>query len=100
MTIEIVRNVFELEAAIARRRMEPTNAAATVVSLNASLKASSAFFLTVSSASSNCSLIIALDVISTFFSTRFSFSGSHSFPPTFLSALLNVPFSLFFTHGM
>tara|TARA_B100000745_G_scaffold101392_1_gene64763 strand:+ start:157 stop:1017 length:861 start_codon:yes stop_codon:yes gene_type:complete len=30
MTIEIVRNVFELEAAIARRRMEPTNAAATV----------------------------------------------------------------------
>ena len=30
MTIEIVRNVFELEAAVARRRMEPTNAAATV----------------------------------------------------------------------
>ena len=30
MTIEIVKNVFELQQSIARRRMEPTNSAATV----------------------------------------------------------------------
>ena len=30
MTIEIVKNVFELQQSIARRRVEPTNSAATV----------------------------------------------------------------------